>query len=59
VALEDVSTKVIKLLQLQKELQSFCKSKIKSLKLNHVVALSKMLGMKYNMDDKKKTLEEA
>jgi len=54
-----VSTKVIKLLQLQKELQSFCKSKIKSLKLNHVVALSKMLGMKYNMDDKKKTLEEA
>jgi hypothetical protein len=58
VALEDVLTNVVKLLQLKKKLQSFCKSKIKSLKSNHVVASSKLLGMKYNMDDKKTTLEE-
>jgi hypothetical protein len=54
VALKDVSTKVIKLLQLKKKLQSFCKSKIKFLKSDHVVASSKLLGMKYNRDDQKK-----
>lgn len=59
VALKDVLTKVIMLLQLKKKLQSFYKSKIKSLKSDHVLASSKLLGMKYNMDDKKKTLEEA
>jgi hypothetical protein len=53
VALEDV-TKVTKLLQLKKELQFFCKSKIRSLKLNYVVASNKLLGTKYNKEDKKK-----
>jgi hypothetical protein len=56
VALEDV-TKVTKLLQLEKKHKSLCKSKIQFLKSNHVVvASSKLLGMKYNMDDVKKNI---
>jgi hypothetical protein len=58
VTLEDV-TKVIELLQLKKTFQSFCKSKIKFLKLDYVVGLNKLLGTKYNMEDMKKIVEEA
>jgi hypothetical protein len=57
VALED-ETKVISSCNF-KNLQSFCKSKMRSLKLDYVVALNKLLGMNYNMEDKKEIIEEA
>jgi len=32
---------------------------MRSLKLDYVVALNKLLGMNYNMEDKKEIVEEA
>jgi hypothetical protein len=49
--------KVGKLLELKKELHFICKSKIKSLNVDHKVASNKLLGMKFNMDDRKKIVE--
>jgi hypothetical protein len=52
-------TKVTELLELKKKLHRICKFKIKSLKLEHGVASNKLLGMQYNMDDRKHAMEEA
>jgi hypothetical protein len=46
-------------LELKKELHRICKFKIKSLKSEHGVAPKKLLGMKYNMDDRKHVMEKA
>ncbi len=53
---EDIM-KVRELLELKKKLHSICKSKIKSLNVDHKVASNKLLGMKFNMDDRKKLVE--
>jgi hypothetical protein len=58
VSSEDIR-KVTKLLALKKELLTIYKAKIKSLKMDEGVASTKLLGIKYNLDDKKKTMEEA
>jgi hypothetical protein len=55
---EDIK-KVNKLLALKKELLTIFKAKIKSLKMDEGVASTKLLGIKYNLDDKKKIVEEA
>ncbi len=52
---EDIR-KVKELLEL-KEFHSICKSKIKSLNVDHKVTFNKLLGMKFNMDDKKKVVK--
>ncbi len=44
---------------LKRELLNICKAKIKSLKMDEGVASTKLLGIKYNLDDKKKIVEEA
>jgi hypothetical protein len=51
--------KVTELLALKKELLIICKAKIKSLKMDEGVASTKLLGIKYNLDEKKKMVEEA
>jgi len=56
VSSEDIR-KVGELLELKKELHSICKSKIKSLNVDHKVSSNKLLGMKFNMDDRKKVVE--
>jgi hypothetical protein len=53
---EDIK-KVGELLELKKELHSICKSNIKSLNVDHKVASNKLLGMKFNMDDRNKPVE--
>jgi hypothetical protein len=53
---EDIM-KVGELLELKKELHFICKSKIKSLNIDHKVAFNNLLGMKFNMDDMKKVVE--
>jgi hypothetical protein len=52
VVYEDI--KVTNLLELKKKLQLCYKSKIKGLKLDLGVAPNKTLGMKFNMEDRKK-----
>ncbi len=51
--------KVTKLLALKKKLLTIFKAKIKSLKMDEGVASTKLLGIKYNLGDKKKVVEEA
>ncbi len=51
--------KVTKLLDLKKELCILCKFKIKSLKLDESIVSNKLLGIKYNFQDRKTTMEEA
>ncbi len=51
--------KVTKLLALKRELLTIYKAKIKSLKMDEGVASTKLLGIKYNLDDRKKVVEEA
>jgi len=51
--------KVTNLLELKKELHLCYKSKIKGLKLDLGVALNKTLGMKFNMENRRKVKEEA
>ncbi len=46
--------KVTNLLELKKELHLCCKSKIRGLKLDLGVAQNKTLGMKFNMEDRRK-----
>jgi hypothetical protein len=46
--------KVIELLVLKKELLTIYKAKIKSLRMDEGVTSTKLLGIKYNLDDKKK-----
>jgi hypothetical protein len=58
VSFEDIK-KVIKLLALKREFLTICKAKIKSLKMDEGVASTKLLGIKYNLDDMKKATEEA
>jgi hypothetical protein len=53
---EDIR-KVGELLELKKELHSICKSKIRSLNVDHKVASNKLLGINFNMDDRKKVVE--
>jgi uncharacterized protein with ACT and thioredoxin-like domain len=53
VAYEDIK-KVTDLLKLKRELHHCCKSKIKGLKLDLRVAQNKALGMKINMEDRRK-----
>jgi hypothetical protein len=53
---EDIRT-IGKLLELKKEFHSICKSKIKSLNVDHKIASNKLLGMNFNMDDRKKIVE--
>jgi hypothetical protein len=55
---EDVK-KVIDLLELKREFHHCCKSRIKGLKLDLVVAQNKRLGMKYNMENRRRIVEEA
>jgi hypothetical protein len=54
---EDVKKKTI-LLELKGELHHCCKTRIKGLKLDLVVAQNITLGMKYNMEDMRKIVEE-
>jgi len=51
--------KVIELLALKKELLTMFKAKIKSLKMDESVTCTKLLGIKYNLNAKKKVVEEA
>ncbi len=51
--------KVTKLLTLKRELLTIYKAKIKFLKMDEGVASTKLLGIKYNLDDKKKAMEGA
>ncbi len=53
---EDIR-KVGELLELKMEIHSICKSKIKSLNVDHKVSSNTLLGMKLNMDDRKKAVE--
>jgi hypothetical protein len=46
-------------MELKKELHSICKSKIKSLNVDHKVTSNKLLGMQFNMDDRKNVVEKA
>jgi hypothetical protein len=55
---EDIK-KVTKLLALRKELLTIFKAKIKSLKMDEGVASTKLLGIKYNLGERKKAVEEA
>ncbi len=55
---EDIK-KVNKLLALKKELLTIFKAKIKSLKMDEGVASTKLLGIKYNLGERKKVVEEA
>jgi len=55
---EDIM-KVNKLLALKKELLTIFKAKIKSLKMDEGVASTKLLGIKYNLGERKKVVEEA
>ncbi len=50
--------KVTKLLTLKRELLTIYKAKIKSLKMDEGVTSTRLLGIKYNLDDKKKMMEE-
>jgi hypothetical protein len=54
VAIEDIK-KIIEVLSLKRELLIICKS----LKVDENVTSTKLLGIKYNMDDNKKVVEEA
>ncbi len=54
VAVEDIK-KIIEVLSLKRELLIVCKS----LKVDENVTSTKLLGIKYNMDDNKKVVEEA
>jgi len=45
-------------LDLKKELCVLCRSKIKSLKVDESIASNKLLGIKYNFQDRKTTMEE-
>jgi hypothetical protein len=54
---EDIQ-KVTKLLDL-KELCILCKPKIRSLKVDESIVSNKLLGIKYNFQDRKTTMEEA
>jgi hypothetical protein len=51
--------KVTKLLALKRELLTIYKVKIKSLKMDEGVTSTKLLGIKYNLDDRKIAEEEA
>jgi hypothetical protein len=51
--------KVTKLLTLKRELLTIYKVKIKSLKMDEGVTSTKLLGIKYNLDDRKIAEEEA
>jgi hypothetical protein len=57
VGYEDI--KVINLFKLKRELHLCYKSKIKGLKLDLGIAQNKTLGMKFNMEDRRKAKEEA
>jgi len=46
------------LLELKKELCIMCMSKIRSLKVDETTTSNKLLGIKFNFDDKKKEMEE-
>jgi hypothetical protein len=50
--------KVSEFLDLKKELCILCRSKIKSLKMDESIASNKLLGIKYNFQDRKTTVEE-
>jgi hypothetical protein len=54
---EDIQ-KVLELLDLKKELHIICKSKIKSLKMDKTIASNKLLGIKYNFQNRKMTMEK-
>jgi len=54
---EDIQ-KVSQFLDLKKELCVLCRSKIKSLKVDESIASNKLLGIKYNFQDRKTTMEE-
>ncbi len=54
VEVEDIK-KIIEVLSLKRELLIICKS----LKVDENVTSTKLLGIKYNMDDNKKVVEEA
>lgn len=54
VAIEDIK-KIIEVLSLKREFVIICKS----LKVDENVTSTKLLGIKYNMDDSKKVVEEA
>lgn len=58
VSLEDIQ-KVNELLELKKELCIMCMSKIMSLKVDETTTSNKLLGIKFNFDDKKKQMEES
>ncbi len=46
------------LLELKKELCIMCMSKIRWLKVDETTTSNKLLGVKFNFDDKKKEMEE-
>jgi hypothetical protein len=58
VSIEDIQ-KVTKLLDLKKEMHILCKSKIRSLKVDENIMSKKLLGIKYNFQDRKSTMEKA
>ncbi len=58
VSIEDIR-KVTKLLDLKKELHIQCKSKIRSLKVDESIVSNKLLGIKYNFQNRKTIVEEA
>jgi hypothetical protein len=58
VSIEDI-WKVTELLDLKKELHILCKSKIRSLKVDENIVSNKLLGIKYNFQDRKTIVEEA
>ncbi len=51
--------KVTELLGLKKELHILFKSKIRSLKVDENIVSNKLLGIKYNFQDRKTIVEEA
>jgi hypothetical protein len=55
VTFEDIK-KVIKLLELKKELHQVCKTKIKSLKLDENDVSKRLFGLQYNMEDRRKAM---
>jgi hypothetical protein len=58
VSIEDI-WKVIELLDLKKDMCILCKSKITSLKVDENIVSNKFLGIKYNFQNRKITMEEA